>query len=148
MVEQLKQTLFSLYEEDETAWLERMADLAAHGRFEDMDFENLSEYLQSMAKRDKRAVYSRLVVLLTHLLKWDHQPERRTGSWQRTILLQRVRLRKLLESGSLRRYAEEELANAYRDARDVAAAETGLPTRQFPKESSRTLDQILTGELA
>ena len=61
-----------LYERDETAWLEAMAVLAARGRYAEMDFRHLSEYLADMAKRDRREVFSRLVVLLSHLLKWEH----------------------------------------------------------------------------
>ncbi len=62
-----------LYERDETAWLEAMSALAASGRYAEMDFRHLSEYLADMARRDRREVFSRLVVLLCHLLKWEHQ---------------------------------------------------------------------------
>src|SRR5579864_3548088 len=89
-----------LFERDETAWLEIMAQLAAQGRYTEMDHANLSEYLSDMAKRDRREVFSRLVTLLMHLLKWEHQPDHRSGSWQGTILEQRRELRKLLESGT------------------------------------------------
>ena len=41
------QTLAALYEKDETAWLEVMAQLVAERRFEKLDHENLSEYLQT-----------------------------------------------------------------------------------------------------
>ena len=78
-----------LYEQDETAWLEAMAALAADGRYAEMDHLHLSDYLADMAKRDRREVFSRLVVLLSDLLKWEHQPERRTGSWRGTIREQR-----------------------------------------------------------
>ena len=61
--------LSALYESDETAWLELMASHAEAGRYEELDLPNLSEFLSSMAKRDRREVLSRLVVLLAHLLK-------------------------------------------------------------------------------
>src|ERR1700722_3187285 len=99
-----------LYEQDETAWLEVMSALAANGRHAEMDYMHLSEYLADMAKRDKREVFSRLVVLLCHLLKWEHQPERRSGSWRGTIREQRRELRQLLTSGTLRNHAETVLA--------------------------------------
>src|SRR5438552_2938743 len=89
-----------LYEQDETAWLEAMSNLAAEGRHAEIDYHNLSEYLADMAKRDRREVASRLVVLLTHLLKWEYQPDHRSGSWHGTILEQRRELRKLLDSGT------------------------------------------------
>jgi hypothetical protein len=135
-----------LYEQDETAWLEVMSSLAAAGRFAEMDHLNLSEYLADMAKRDRREVSSRLVVLLTHLLKWDHQPDHRSGAWQGTILEQRRELRKLVESGTLHNHAVSVLSEAYADARTQAAAETGLPRGTFPTECSWDLESLLANE--
>ena len=53
----------SLHEQDETAWLEQMADLVTAGRWGEIDRRHLAEYLLDMAKRDRREVFSRLVVL-------------------------------------------------------------------------------------
>ena len=108
--------LSDLYTRDETAWLETMARLLADGRYDKCDFENLSEYLRDMSRRDRREVVSRLTVLLVHLLKWEHQPRNRSGSWKATILRQRHTLQDLLESGTLRNHAEEMLAKAYERA--------------------------------
>jgi len=124
--------LTDLYERDETAWLEAMSALAAKRCYAEMDHANLSEYLSDMAKRDRREVSSRLVTLLTHLLKWNNQPDQRSGSWQGTILEQRRELRKLLESGTLHNHAIAVLIEAYADACKQAAAETGLPRATFP----------------
>ena len=132
-----------LYEHDETAWLEVMSNLAAEGRYAEMDHRNLSEYLADMAKRDRREVFSRLVVLLSHLLKWEYQPERRSGSWRGTIREQRRELRQLLESGTLRHHAEAVLADAYAEARRQAADETELNLDVFPTEDARGLDELL-----
>jgi hypothetical protein len=132
-----------LYEQDETAWLEAMSGLAASGRYADMDFGHLSEYLADMAKRDRREVFSRLVVLLSHLLKWEHQPEHRSGSWRGTIREQRRELRQLVESGTLRNHAEAVLAEAYAEARRQAADETELSLDVFPLEGVRDLDDLL-----
>jgi hypothetical protein len=132
-----------LYEQDETAWLEAMSALAASGRFAEMDFRHLSEYLADMAKRDRREVFSRLVVLLSHLLKWEHQAERRSGSWRGTIREQRRELRQLLESGTLRNHADAVLAEAYAEARRQAADETELSLDVFPAENARGLDELL-----
>lgn len=132
-----------LYEQDETAWLEAMAALAAARRHAEMDFANLSGYLADMARRDRREVFSRLVVLLTHLLKWDHQPDRRGGSWRGTIREQRRELRQLLESGTLRNHAEAVLADAYAEARRQAADETELEVSSFPVDNARGIDELL-----
>jgi hypothetical protein len=146
MVNRLVVPLPSLYYEDETAWLEVMAQLVAERRFDEFDCEHLSEYLSDMARRDRREVYSRLVVLLTHLLKWDYQPEKRSGSWRGTILAQRRELRLLLESGVLRNHAIASLAEAYQEAREQAAAETELPIEVFPEECERSIDDLISRE--
>jgi len=132
-----------LYERDETAWLEAMSALAAAGRLAEMDHANLSEYLADMAKRDRREVFSRLVVLLTHRLKWEHQPARRSGSWRGTIREQRRELQQLLESATLRNHAEEVLADAYAEARRQASDETELDLSQFPVENVWGLDEAM-----
>ena len=138
--------LSALYEQDETAWLEIMATLVAKKRFAELDHRHLSEYLTDMAKRDRREVHSRLVVLLWHLLKWENQPNKRTGSWENTIDQQRLELRLLLESGTLRNHADEILAGAFAVARKRAARETKLKIGQFPKECPWELDDLLTDD--
>ena len=137
-----------LFERDETAWLEIMSRLAAQGQYAEMDHANLSEYLSDMAKRDRREVASRLITLLIHLLKWGHQPDHRSGSWQGTILEQRRELRKLLESGTLHNHALAVLAEAYADALRQAAVETGLPRETFPVECRWDLESLLADEEA
>jgi Domain of unknown function DUF29 len=117
MVQRTPQALATLYEADETAWLERTAELVRSGRFDQLDPGTLAEYLADMAKRDRREVVSRLVVLLAHLLKWEYQPDHRSGSWRGTILKQQRELRQLLESGTLHNHAAAVLADAYADAR-------------------------------
>jgi hypothetical protein len=138
----LKRPLIELYEADETAWLEEMASIVADGRFQEMDSDHLAEFLRDMARRDKREVRSRLAVLLAHLLKWDHQPEQRTQSWQTTIDVQRDELEDLLESETLHQYAEKSLDRAYERAVRHASGETGLHASAFPAECPYSLSQI------
>jgi hypothetical protein len=143
MVQRTPAATAALYEADETAWLEATADLIRGGRLTEIDLNTLAEYLTDMAKRDRREVFSRLVVLLAHLLKWEYQPDRRSGSWRGTILEQQRELRQLLESGTLRNHASAVFADAYADARKQAAAETGLARKAFPAECRWDLDGAL-----
>jgi hypothetical protein len=138
--------LHVLFERDETAWLEIMAELVAQGRYAEMDHANLSEYLSDMARRDRREVFSRLVTLVVHLLKWEFQPDHRCGSWRGTILEQRSELRKLLESGTLYNHALSVLTEAYADARKRVAAETESPRATFPLECHWDLEALLADE--
>ena len=137
-----------LYQNDETAWLEAMSALAAEERLAEMDFRNLAEYLADMATRDRREVLSRLVTLLTHLLKWEQQSERRSGSWKGTIREQRRELRQLFDSGTLRNHAESVLPDAYAEAREQAADETLLDVGTFPLANPWSLAEVMDEELS
>ena len=136
-----------LYEQDETAWLEAMAELIRLGRLDEVDYPNLAEYLADMARRDRREVESRLTVLIAHALKGAHQAERRSGGWKGTIVEQRQELEGLVSRGVLRNHAEAVLADVYRKAVERAAAETGLAAEAFPIACPYTLDQLLSAEL-
>ncbi len=133
----------ALYEADETAWLEAVADRIRHGRLGEVELDPLAEYLTDMARRDRWAVYNRLVRLLMHVLKWEHEPTHRSGSWVGTILEQRRRLRQLLESGILRNHANDVFEQAYAEAREQAAAETELPLDTFPEQCRLDLEGAL-----
>ncbi len=147
MTVRMLDALPALYEQDETAWLEAMAELARDGRSRDLDLPHLAEYLSDMARRDRREVESRLIVLLAHLLKWAQQPDRRSRSWRATVIEQRQELNRLAGRGILRNHASEILAEVYPEAAERAAAETGLAPDRFPAECPYTLDQLLAVEL-
>ena len=138
--------LADLYLQDETAWLDIMSKLVAERRFAEMDLPHLSEYLNDMAIRDRREVFSRLVALFAHLLKFEYQPEKRTGSWSATIMEQRRELSQVLESGTLHNHALDVLEKAFKAACKQAAAETGLPRSTFPTECPWDLETILRDE--
>jgi hypothetical protein len=133
-----------LYERDFCLWLERQAALLRECRFAELDLANLIEEIEAMARRDRKAIKSNLVVLLTHLLKHQFQPDHRSTSWRGRVVEHRQRLRDdFAESPSLRPHAAEVFASAYADAREQASAETDLPLRSFPKSSPWTLEQTL-----
>ena len=147
MVHKYAEPLPQLYESDETAWLDTMAELIHAGRLADLDYPHLAEYLEDMARRDRREVASRLKVLLTHILKWIYQQQKRSASWQVTVLDQQDELDDLLESGVLRAHAEQSLSATYQKAVKRASVETKIPFRTFPVECPWTLDQLLSAKL-
>src|SRR2546425_8775810 len=132
MTQRAAPSLAQLYEADETAWLEAMADLIQQGRWDGLDYAHLGEYLSDMARRDRQEVKSRLTTLLAHVLKWVHQPDHRSRSWRGTIVEQRQELSDLVARGVLRNHAEAVLADAYAAAVERTAAETGLAAESFP----------------
>jgi hypothetical protein len=143
MVVRTSELLPTLYEADETAWLEAMSEMIRAGRLEELDYAHLMEYLADMARRDKREVLSRLASLIAHLLKWEYQPDRRSGGWRATIEEQRQQLEELFESAVLRVHAQDNLEKAYDKGVKLAAADTNLPKSTFPPENPFSLDTLL-----
>jgi hypothetical protein len=144
MAQRTERALPELYAEDETAWLDAMADLLAAGAYAELDYASLRGYLADTAQRDRREVESRLVILLAHVLKWVHQPEHRTRSWQASIVEQRQELRRLAGRGVLWNHAEAVLAEVYREAVERTAVETDLPPAGIPGRMRYSVDGLLS----
>jgi len=131
------------YEVDFYAWCFRQADLLRVGRLAHLDLPNLIEELESMGRSDHDALLSNWTIVLMHLLKWRHQPQLRSRSWQLTLREHRRRIhRQEKRNPSLKSAAKQLVAEAYADARGDAALETDLPLATFPTECPFTLDQI------
>jgi hypothetical protein len=101
-----------------------------------------------MGKRDRRELQSRLIVLVSHLLKWHIRPDRRAASWSATIHEQRRQIsKKLRDMPSLRHEVGRLATTIYADARRSAAAETGIPEADFPDECPFAVANILSDSL-
>lgn len=124
-----------------------MAELVRLNRLDALDYANLAEYLSDLAARDRREVRSRLVMLLMHLLKWEHQPDKRTPSWQTTILNESGELADLAGRGVLQTHAAKILQDSYQRAVTLAASETRLPVDAFPDKCPYALKQLLEVQL-
>lgn len=132
------------YEADYVQWCAEQGALLREGRFSDLDRENLAEEIESLGRRDKREIRSRMEVLLAHLLKWEFQPGHRSHSWQSSISEQRIWIGNIIkDSPSLRRYPAQIFNDAYKDALLVAVRETGLRKSHFPGEPPFTSRQAL-----
>ena len=135
-----------LYDRDFYAWSRQQAELLRKGRLADADIEHIAEEIDSMGRTEKRELISRLSVLLLHLLKWRHQAEKRSPSWEASVRVQRNRLADHLDDNpSLKPVLPSALASAYRDASLEAVAETGLPGGTFPEACPWTVEQVLDG---
>jgi hypothetical protein len=135
------------YEKDFYAWTVEQARLLCSGELSAVDIENIAEEIESMGRSDRRAIESRLTVLLTYLLKWQMQPQMRSPSWSATIREQRRRIEKLLrESPSPQPFFAAALAEAFAEAREDAADETGLAEAAFPEACPFSAEQVLSRE--
>lgn len=133
-----------LYDRDFAEWAVRNAELLRSGRSAEADLDHIAEEIEDMAKRERRAMQSRLTRLIQRLLKWQVQPMKRRASWQSTIAEQRFRIGKLLEDNpSFRPELATWVDQEYDHAVHMAALDTGLERDRFPSSWPYTMEQTL-----
>jgi Domain of unknown function DUF29 len=114
--------LKTLYETDTAAWSEHQAAAlraAAHGGSNQLlDWDNLAEEIEELAKSLRRRLRSQISRIIQHQVKLEYSPaiDPRNG-WRRTIRLARLDIDRILEdSPSLKREVprliEKEIAGA------------------------------------
>lgn len=136
-----------LYETDFIEWIDQAVALLKQSNFSELDLENLIEEVESLGRSEKNALRSNLRVLLMHLLKWQYQPSKRSGSWRGSIREHRIRIQEAhSDSPSLKNFYTESVAASYQKARQLAADETGLDISIFPQECPYPPEQILESE--
>ena len=135
------------YEKDFYAWTQEQANLIRQGKFNEIDTLHIIDEIESMGRSEKRALKSRLAVLLMHLLKWQYQPTFRGVSWTITIRNQRWEIAELLEDNpSLQHWVADTMLDTYKQARLNAQTETALRLDVFPEECPWTVEQVISNE--
>jgi hypothetical protein len=134
-----------LYDTDVAAWSERQADALRRRAANEIDWDNVAEEIESLSRSDKREIRSRLAVICEHLLKWQFQPDARSGSWRGSIREARDKIADVIEeSPSLADYPAAHLAGprgAYARGRTKAADETGIT--DLPVACPWAIEQVL-----
>lgn len=144
MTQTLINNITTLYESDYFQWLEETLDKLRNQQYEQIDWGNLIEEIETMGRSEKNALESNLIIILLHLLKWQYQPQKQSGSWERSIIEHRRRVRRALQdSPSLKPYLVSILEESYDEAVKQAKAETKLPLSTFPKTCLYLLTSIL-----
>jgi hypothetical protein len=147
MTAEFRITAKTLYETDFVRWVDVSAAQLRNRDYEQVDWENLIEELEDMSRRERKALKSNLIVVLLHLLKWDIQSDRRSGSWRSSIREHRRRLLDDLDdSPSLNAYLREVVDSCYDNARLQAADETGLALVLFPEHCPYSIEEILSAD--
>lgn len=146
----LKEPAADLYDTDFVAWAEQQAAAIKRGDWGALDVPNLVEEIESMGRQQRAELHDRLVVLLTHLLKLDAQPDEvaHHRSWRLSALEQRKQVVKLLaDNPSLKPGVEDATAEAFDVARIVAARESGASLSKLPSTCPWTFDEAMSSPL-
>jgi hypothetical protein len=123
------------YELDGYGWAFAQAELLRQRRFDEVDLDHIIDEIETVGRSEWRTVRSALRVLSMHILKWQHQPERRSRSWALSIAGQRLAYEQAISSNpSLRPHLDEILHEAHERARLEASRDTDLPLKTFPVE--------------
>ncbi len=163
-MEQKTQNLKELYEKDFYLWVIENLKLLKNKEYEFVDWENLLEEIEDMAKRELRSLISLMAVIMEHIYKWENYRKSAYmgGGWKKSIINARTEMIKLFKDApSLRAKAQEKqiLQRAWEDAvlnliawfkvnEKLALRHFGrLPTeKDFPKECPYSFQQIMEYE--
>jgi Domain of unknown function DUF29 len=131
------------YDGDFYTWSQEQGRLVREGRWDEVDRENVAEEIESLGREQFNKLESALRVLMMLMLKWDHQPERRSRSWAISTENQRLELDDVLKDNpGLKPRIGEAIARGYRKARNEAMNETGLKRSSFPENCPYSFDDI------
>ncbi|MCW6037832.1 DUF29 domain-containing protein [Spirulina subsalsa FACHB-351] len=134
-----------LYDTDYHQWLQETIEHLRVRNFEQIDWDNLIEELDSMGKNDKRALVSLLTRLLEHLLKlayWEAEKPRVSKHWASEIVNFRAQIEQRLEdSPSL----VSQLPTFYEKAYPVAVKSVSK-LFTLPEDAHITLEQTLSND--
>ncbi|MDJ1181981.1 DUF29 domain-containing protein [Roseofilum casamattae] len=147
MNDRVKSKSLSLYEIDYQVWLEKtIIQLQSHA-WDMVDVENLLEELESLGKRERRAISSYLMRLCEHLLKveyWDTERERCLPGWSREIANFRIEIAAELESSpSLKPFLEDIFVKQYQNGRKLFLKSSELDPDEIPNCPKFTLEEAL-----
>ncbi len=137
------------YESDVVAWADEQAALLRAGKFSQLDVKHIADEVEDVGKSEQRELLSRMAVLLSHLLKWRVQPDRREisgRSWRGTNNLQREDvIDHLHDVPSLKPSLSDPrwIARAWRAAKRQTIAETSLADEDLPETCPWPMEQVL-----
>ena len=140
----------NLYERDFHLWVKTNTQLLKNNRFHEVDWQNLIEELDSMGRREKRELKSRLIVLIEHLLKlkyWETERAANARGWRITAIEQRRQIQLLLEdSPSLETLLPNLFPDCYQKARQDTLQKYQLPENQFPSDPAFDVKEALNSD--
>lgn len=132
-----------VYESDFALWLKEQTLALKERRSAALDWDNLAEEIEGLARSDRRALRSFLRNALVHMLElayWDTGRERNQRQWRQHLINARNEMAVVLEdSPSLVSYLADVFERTYQAARKEAENVIGRP---LPAGCEWTLEQV------
>jgi hypothetical protein len=144
-ISSFKNSLKSLYEQDEHLWLTETIKLLKENRLEQLDIENLIEELEDLSKRDKNRVESFFRQIIIHLLLlqyWTTEYEYNYRHWQGEVATVRIQLNRALTT-NLKQHLLNNVEDIYKESVFIVNQKTGLSLEIFPSICPYSLEQLL-----
>jgi hypothetical protein len=136
--------LKTLYEVDDSLWLEETIALLKDKNFEQLDLDNLIEELEDLGSEKKYRVASFLEQIMIHALLlqfWQAEQYYNSDHWKSDILAFQSQLERYLTT-NLRNFLEQEFSQIYRSAVRYARRKTKNHVT-FPDTCPYTLENLL-----
>jgi hypothetical protein len=136
--------LKTLYEIDNSLWLEETIELLKAKRFDAIDLDNLIEELEDLGNEKKFRVASLLEQIIRHFLLlqfWVSEREYNRSHWRSEIVNFKNQIDTYLTT-NLRHYLAQELPRIYQKAFNYAREKTDNKIN-FPEECPYSLENLL-----
>ena len=136
--------LKTLYEIDDSLWLEETIELLKAKKFDALDLDNLIEELEDLGNEKKFRVASLLEQIIRHCLLlqlWTGEREYNQDHWELEIVNFQIQLKRGLTT-NLRNYLQNELTNIYEDAVFFVRKKTKNKVT-FPDTCPYSLEELL-----
>ncbi len=122
---QITENLAELYNTDYYTWAMTNAELLKEGKLDKIDYINLAEEVKDLGKSEYYRLVSFFANLLSHLYKWDNQPDLRTKSWGNTIKNSLKQAKKTIEDNpGLKSKANKAYLEAWAEAANIIHKDT------------------------
>ncbi|MBK1987034.1 DUF29 domain-containing protein [Sphaerospermopsis aphanizomenoides BCCUSP55] len=139
-----------LYDQDFYLWIQTTVQQLKERDLEQLDIENLIEEIDSMGRREKKELKTRLVVLIEHLLKlqyWTEEKDYNARGWRNTVVEQRRQIAyTLADSPSLKAILNDVFLDCYQDARKDTINKYQLSSNLFPEEPPFSVTEVLDAD--
>jgi len=136
----MNQTNRDIYETDFYQWTMQQAAALKERQFENLDWENLVEEIETLGRSDYNAVSSLVMRQIEHRLKIDYTPlEQYYKKWNIEIQAFKIAIKRKI-SPSMKPKLAKDLAEIYQDAVSLVSLEYGV---ELPQQCPYSLEDFL-----